>query len=293
MTKNPYQKKIFQRKNLEEISYVDFFTKTFSNRVFFQLRAYGETRLSGDCLSNVNAAPKTYFSLEFIMEGTCRFLMDGKEYSLKKGDVFVWRAVSPLLQRVPPDCTLKKIYLVVDYNNLMNHLYELFAEDHFVLHIRNMDRVLHFLDEIKKQVTTGGDFISEDLSMLIYALLLEIDKDRKNREISEEYSRIVSSIEFSPERYHNIEILLADFQISRYALTRFFRKHLNTTPMEYVIRKRLGKACWHLEYQNTSVAAIATLCGFRYVTFFNREFKKHYGMTPTQFRMNCRTQSSS
>lgn len=43
MKENPFQKKVVRKKDFEEISYVDFSTKTGWNSVFFQLRAYGKT----------------------------------------------------------------------------------------------------------------------------------------------------------------------------------------------------------------------------------------------------------
>ncbi|OQA79415.1 MAG: hypothetical protein BWY31_04235 [Lentisphaerae bacterium ADurb.Bin242] len=43
MKENPFQQKVVRKKDFEEISHVDFSTKTGRNSVFFQLRVYGET----------------------------------------------------------------------------------------------------------------------------------------------------------------------------------------------------------------------------------------------------------
>ena len=54
--------------------------------------------------------------------------------------------------------------------------------------------------------------------------------------------------------------------------------------MEYVIQFRLRKAAELLQHSTLPVLEIATQSGFNNLSNFNRQFKKYYQITPSQYR---------
>ena len=68
-------------------------------------------------------------------------------------------------------------------------------------------------------------------------------------------------------------------------LGRLFRQEFGMHFHRYVISRRLELASRLLCQSNEKVTQIAARTGFNSVSFFNREFRKVYGMTPTQYRM--------
>ncbi len=286
MKENPFQQKVVRKKDFEEISHVDFSTKTGRNSVFFQLRAYGETNAETTWKYIQKVGGTQSFSLQYILHGECVISSEKQTRVFRKGDMMMHKTDhSNLILSSNPATGLKKIYLCLEYNQMLNHLYNIFSSENvFVVHLDRPERILELFDKIKRQVTGKEEFNDGELSALIYQILYEIDKYRQIPEFTDEMSRILSFIEFSPESFPDLKSLLAEFKVSHYRLCRFFRKHLHTTPMEYVIEKRFGKACWHLAYQTAPVKVIASLCGFDNVPFFTNSFKKRYGMTPTEFR---------
>lgn len=72
--------------------------------------------------------------------------------------------------------------------------------------------------------------------------------------------------------------------VSVSAFHRMFRRHTRCTALEYVVRLRIGHACALLVQGNLSVAAIAERVGYGSLALFNRQFKAHKGLTPSQFR---------
>ena len=64
----------------------------------------------------------------------------------------------------------------------------------------------------------------------------------------------------------------------------FFKKHLGVSCMEYVIQFRLRKAAELLQHSTLPVLEIATQSGFNNLSNFNRQFKKYYQITPSQYR---------
>lgn len=70
---------------------------------------------------------------------------------------------------------------------------------------------------------------------------------------------------------------------SEYHFMRFFKKYTGTSCLEYIKNLRLEKAASRLARGGSSVLDISLSCGFSNLSYFYREFKKKYGMTPRQF----------
>lgn len=67
-------------------------------------------------------------------------------------------------------------------------------------------------------------------------------------------------------------------------LNRAFRKYYGQTPGAYVNGLRLAHGAFLLQTTELSVLEISAACGFENLSWFNRLFKQHYRLTPTQYR---------
>lgn len=81
----------------------------------------------------------------------------------------------------------------------------------------------------------------------------------------------------------SVEILCQKANMSRSRLFREFRQEFGLTPIEYVIRERLGRAKTLL-LQGCSVKECCYAVGFNDVNYFVRSFKKREGITPGVFQ---------
>lgn len=70
------------------------------------------------------------------------------------------------------------------------------------------------------------------------------------------------------------------------ALSRFFKQRTNRSISDYFIEVRLGHATAMLVDSTMTVVEICYACGFNTISNFNRIFKSHKGLTPTEFRKN-------
>lgn len=66
--------------------------------------------------------------------------------------------------------------------------------------------------------------------------------------------------------------------------TRRFWEITQTTPVQYMNEIRLKKAVAYLELTKLPVTEIATQCGFTDSNYFSRQFKKNYGISPSEYR---------
>lgn len=82
----------------------------------------------------------------------------------------------------------------------------------------------------------------------------------------------------------NLDYLSNKFSISKYHLSREFKRYIGTPLNEYIILTRLNHAKELLKYSDLTVEEIAFSCGFHQVTHFINLFKKREKLTPLRFR---------
>jgi AraC family transcriptional regulator len=81
-----------------------------------------------------------------------------------------------------------------------------------------------------------------------------------------------------------LESLAEKACFSPYHFHRVFQAMVGDSVMEYVRKRRLTVAAERLFYHDEKVIDIALEVGFQYQESFNRAFKKHFGMSPKQYR---------
>jgi len=119
-------------------------------------------------------------------------------------------------------------------------------------------------------------------------LLDDIYMDRKTpRTVKREKSPIDILLEYIHVNYSN-DISLDDLcelvHINRTTLNRKFKEQVGNTAMEYLLRHRLKIACDALSHTNLSLSEIAEAIGFKYDTYFIKQFTVKMGKSPTEYR---------
>jgi DNA-binding response OmpR family regulator/two-component sensor histidine kinase len=125
------------------------------------------------------------------------------------------------------------------------------------------------------------------------------------RKLRERYSRSVSldpkeisvtSVEESfvrklletMEKHHadpefDVETLGKEIGMSRTHLYRKLKAIINQHPTEFIQTFRLKKAVLLLKNNSGNISEVAYSLGFNSLTYFTRIFKKHYGVTPSEY----------
>jgi AraC-like DNA-binding protein len=68
------------------------------------------------------------------------------------------------------------------------------------------------------------------------------------------------------------------------AFERKFRSCFHLTPQKYLRKLRMRMASRALVYTNQSLVRVAQTCGFVDQSHFSREFRRHFGRTPRDYR---------
>lgn len=76
--------------------------------------------------------------------------------------------------------------------------------------------------------------------------------------------------------------IASNFFISETYLRRLFKKYLNYTPIEYIIKLRLKYATELLRADYYTVEQVAEKCGITDTKYFSTLYKKRYGVSPSK-----------
>ncbi|OON93221.1 MAG: hypothetical protein ATN31_06915 [Candidatus Epulonipiscioides saccharophilum] len=79
------------------------------------------------------------------------------------------------------------------------------------------------------------------------------------------------------------------FGYSNEHFIRIFTKEIKTTPYQYLLNIKMGKAREFL-YSGRSVRDVASLTGYSDTKSFNKAFKTRYGITASEYKKNYNTQ---
>ncbi|HSI78536.1 MAG TPA: ATP-binding protein, partial [Lunatimonas sp.] len=90
------------------------------------------------------------------------------------------------------------------------------------------------------------------------------------------------------EKHHtnpdfDVETLSKEIGMSRTNLYRKLKAIINQHPTEFIQSFRLKKAVMLFECHSGNISEVAYSLGFNSLTYFTRIFKKHYGVTPSEY----------
>lgn len=110
------------------------------------------------------------------------------------------------------------------------------------------------------------------------SLFLSNEMDDAVRYFHENYNKPVSIEEYAAA--HNMSVSW---------FIRNFKEYTNTTPAQYILSLRMSNARTLLETTPYNISEISDIIGYENPLYFSRIFKKHCGMSPSEFRKQLET----
>ena len=148
--------------------------------------------------------------------------------------------------------------------------------------------LFHQADRAYDETPPGYEMILKALLLCAVAALLPYRDERNARpQLEDEHTaKLKLVLEYIGEHYGedlSIPQLSKLCYFSEYHFMRFFKKYTGTSCLEYIKNLRLERAASRLAQGGQSILDISMSCGFSNLSYFYREFKKKYGMTPKEF----------
>lgn len=241
---------------------------------------------------NWDITPHTHdcYEIEFILEGNATHIINGYSYEISTGDIYL---VSPsdfhsihtvnglqlmnikfTEQFVSPNL----LYALVSHST---NLIGKFTEKDF----ENISSILQCLVEQQDKMGVFQQTFSKNLCECILIHLLQSLNTKHT--ISKSNKTIYSAALFINRNFKNmisLETLALETGYSKNHFSKLFNDAFGMGINEYITQVRLSHAKKMLISTKETVTNVGYTSGFHSFATFSREFKKKFGITPSEYR---------
>ncbi|GIO43976.1 MULTISPECIES: helix-turn-helix domain-containing protein [Paenibacillus] len=250
-----------------------------------------------------------FSELVIVLNGHATHIVNNEEAFIKKGNVFVINGSTSHAYKEPQDFRICNIMYKPE-------LLESAAQD---LRTLNGFQALFILEPFYRNITTYKSKLSLTMSSLEYvahlvaAMIEEYESrlpgrqtmltsrfmelvvylsrhyDHGEKDLDSAMMHLANAVSYIEDHYLEpitLERIAAKSNISIRHLNRIFKAYYQTTPISYLQRLRLERACMLLKQTHLSVTEISYTCGFNDSNYLTRQFKKAYGVSPQAYRKN-------
>lgn len=227
----------------------------------------------------------------YVESGSGKLVYQGKEYALNKGDCVFIDCQLPYSHST--DTNLWTLSWIHFYSSTMQRIYEKYLERGGgpVFRPEELSPFQH-LHKTLFSIASSDDYIRDmringELNNLLTLLMNESwhPEERQTPDLKRENINLIK--QYLDEHY-NEKITLDDlterFFISKYYLTRVFRKQFGISISHYLLSIRITKAKQMLRFTDETVENIGYKCGLGAPHYFSRTFKQVEGISPSEYR---------
>ena len=232
---------------------------------------------------------RSYQLIHFVLEGKGELSIDYNTFELSQGDIFIIPAGKVAYYKASHDDPW--VYTWLNFLGTSSHTYvdQLLSsqKEKYIIRNKNCQK---YQELIQKIINIQGNSISEYLKsnsifLHIISLLFE---DVEFNEDSWDKKSITDDIKFYLDMNYQKKIKIQDvasnFGIHPNYLTRVFREKFHTSPKQYLLDLKLKKASRLLVTTDYPINIIAQSLGFEDQLAFSKIFKKHYSISPTEYK---------
>ena len=225
-----------------------------------------------------------------VLDGNGIVSYEGKIYPISAGDCVWLDCTRPYSHESSADAPWRLMWVHFNGKTAADY-YEMFEQQGSTFLFRPLNLVA-FADTLSQLYQTQLDKSSfmELLSNKYITDIITLCFTESRAEHSGEYSipeKLNQVHTYLEEHYSEritLEKLSGQFFISKFHLSREYRKTFGTTLLGDLTAKRISHAKSMLRFSSDSVESIAQNCGFQDAGYFIKVFRKSEGMTPLEYR---------
>ena len=247
------------------------------------------------CSSGYEYGPKfrAYDLIHFVLSGKGELHIDEHIFSLSAGDVFIIPAGKIAYYKASQ--THPWSYAWVGFLGISSktYIYQLMSSTKKIYILNNIDTKKYkdcIFDILSLENNTTYDYLKANSILLnIIAMLFDdINFDESNWG----KASIADEVKFYLDTNYAEKLKITDvarfFGIHPNYLTRIFHDKFGVSPKQYLTDLKLNKSRKLLVTTESSVSVIANSLGFEDQLAFSKVFKKHFSLSPSEYRKKTR-----
>ena len=224
------------------------------------------------------------FLMMYVLNGSGRLQLERKESIFQKDDLVLVDCYEPHGYHAQKD--LETLWLHFDGLNSREIYREICPSGPGMAAVKDRRLVRELMQEIyqmhvrAKRVDEG---IQSACLSRIFAELLGSEPEQEEKE-EPELAACLAYIQRNLAEDIRVKDLAECVSLSEFYFSRWFRSRMGASPYEYITSLRVNEAKIRLKTGRSSLASIASECGFASEGNFIRSFKRMTGTTPGEFR---------
>ncbi len=234
---------------------------------------------------------KKAYLLHIVLGGKGMFRCNGKDFSLKKGDMFLITPTDYIYYQADDDDPWE--YRWIKFNG--SSLQYLFENAGITKSVYTIENERQF-EEAETLFKSAFEYMHDEISPylratgVLYVLLgWFMNNFGEARTASADRMGFVKILNYLSSHFTeevNMDTIAEFSNYNRSHIYKLFMKNMGCSPKEYITTLRLSLACEMLCETNYTVNEVSTRAGFNSYVSFVSAFKRKYGILPTQFRKN-------
>jgi len=224
-----------------------------------------------------------------VVEGKGSLTINDKTYNISKGECFFIDCRTPHFYKSDEKDPWEIVW--IHFNGGMSQqYYELFLSQYKnVFKSIMFDRIVSVITEIiniNEYNDVNTEVITSKLIMELLTYVLTVNKETNDCDsaLNKKLSAVYDYINRNFNSDISLDELSSQFYISKFYLTREFKKLYGKTIFQQIITARINYGKELLRFTDKTVEEIAHLCGFNDQSYFARQFKKIENLTCFSYR---------
>ena len=227
------------------------------------------------------------FELYINLSGDVSFLVENNLYDLSRGDVIIARPGEYHHCVYRSDAPHKLFWILFDCQknkDILDFLKDGFRENYISPQGDLREELIDLCYALHHRSLTNEEKIYAFFR--IFAILKQSKNNVSEKSLlSHELHKIIDYIGIHIHEEITVNGIAKALYISQSTLERRFKEALNTTPSEYIKKKKLMLAA-ELLREGKSVLVAGTRVGYNDNSYFIELFKRYYKVTPYQYKKN-------
>lgn len=246
--------------------------------------------------------------INYMYSGTCRQIINGKTYSLTKGQTLLLN--SETIHTIEPldeddiliNINIEKDFLNANFFNrfssdsiltsfFLDAITDGVAHDNYLIfHSENSERlslfVSEFLCEWYSPSMVSKDIIESLFTLIITELVNVYKKDLTHSMADIDKNPLIPILRYIEQNYLtcSLKSTAKFFNLNANYLSNLLKKHTGYSYRELIQKQKIKSAQQLLKNTNHNIVEIANILGYENVSFFYKKFQEECNCLPGEFR---------
>lgn len=241
---------------------------------------------------------KDRLEILYVRSGTGIYIVEEKRYSIQSGDIIICN--KEVLHDENPNFSedLNTYCITLTNVNIKGLPENCLIDADTCPHIQTLEysimleqlfsTVYALLASNSENIEQTCSYIAIGILTFVYEIILEqkIKDKKESKKINLLSREIKQYIDIHYDEDLTLNSISEALHINPYYVAHVFKDNIGYSPIQYILRRRIGEAQSLLIHTDYSITTIASMVGYNNISHFNSMFLKYIKMSPSEYRKN-------